>query len=191
MVFGLRSLSATFDTVALENQLVDLDQQEAKLKEEMRLRPVTIREDRARVQQTLDAARDFAEPFQTLSGVLLVFVESVGPSLWTGTGLGPMVQGLQRALPPQSPERETEPAQEHAPVPPGGSREEPSPSHSTMDPGDLDSPVGMEVSASENPSTSGNTADAVPPTEPGIPRELSNPPGEGVESIDSNPGTKV
>jgi len=103
MVFGLRSLSATFDTVALENQMVDLDQQEAKLKEEMRFRPVTIREDRARVQQTLDAARDFAEPFQTLSGVLLVFVESVGPSLWTGTGLGPMVQGLQRALPPSLP----------------------------------------------------------------------------------------
>jgi len=70
MVSGLRSFSATFGRVALENQLVDLDQQEAKLKEEMRLRLATIREDRARVQQPLDAARDFAEPFQTLSGAL-------------------------------------------------------------------------------------------------------------------------
>jgi len=66
MVYGLRSFSATFDTVALENQLVDLDQQEDKLKEEMPLRLATIREDCARVQQTLDAARDFAEPFETL-----------------------------------------------------------------------------------------------------------------------------
>jgi len=74
MISSFRSFSATFDTVALENQLVDLDQQEAKLREEMRLRLATIREDRAQVQQMLDAARDFAEPFQTLSGALRVFV---------------------------------------------------------------------------------------------------------------------
>jgi len=42
MVSGFRSFSATFDKVALENRLVDLDQQEAKLKEEMRLRLATI-----------------------------------------------------------------------------------------------------------------------------------------------------
>jgi len=143
----------------------------------------------------VDATRDFAEPFQTLSGALRVFVESVGPSLGTVSGLGPMVQGLQRALPRPvertSPERETEPSQEPAPVPPGSPREEPCPSRPTADPGDLNSPVGMEVSASENPSTSGNAAEVVPPTKPGIPRGPSNPPGEGVESFDSNPGTKV
>jgi len=119
----------------------------------------------------------------------------VGPSLGTVPSLGPMVQGLQRALPHPvartSPERETEPSQEHAPVPPGNPREEPGPSRSTADPGDLNSPVGMEVSASENPATSGNAAEVVPPTEPGIPREPSNPPGQGVESTDSDPGTKV
>jgi len=74
---------------------------------------------------------------------------------------------------------------------PGSPREEPGPSRSTADPGDLNSLVGMEVSASENPSTSGKAAEVVPPTKPGIPREPSNPPGERVESIDSNPGTKV
>ena len=106
-----------------------------------------------------------------------------------------MVQGLQRALQRPiartSPERETESSQEHASVPPGSPREEPGSSRSPADPGDLNSPVGMEVSASETPSTSGNAAEVIPPTEPGIPREPSNPPGEGVESIDSNPGTKV
>jgi len=76
-------------------------------------------------------------------------------------------------------------------VQPGSPREEPGPSHSTADPGDLDSPVGMEVSASENPATSGFVAEVVPPSEPGMPREPSNPPGEGVESTDSNPETKV
>jgi len=45
MVSGLRSFSATFDILALENQLVDLGQQEAKLKEDMRLHLETIRED--------------------------------------------------------------------------------------------------------------------------------------------------
>jgi len=120
MVSGLRSFSAIFDTVVLENRLVDLDQQEAKLKEEMRLRLARILEDRARVQQMLDAARDFANPFQTLSGVLRAFVESVEPSLRAVPGLGPMVEGLQRILPrpvaQRSHERETEPSQE----PPGG-----------------------------------------------------------------------
>jgi len=106
-----------------------------------------------------------------------------------------MVQGLQRALPRPvartSPERETEPSQEPAPVPPGSPREEPCPSRPTADPGDLNSPVGMEVSATVTPSTSGNTAEVVPPTKPGIPLEPSNPPGEGVESTDSNPEIKV
>ena len=132
----------------------------------MLLRLVRIREDCARAQQTLDAARDFAEPFQTPSGAIRVFVESVGPSLGMVPGPEPMVQRLQHALPrpvaQTSPERETEPSQEHAPVPSGSSREEPCPSHSTKDPGDLNSPVGMEVSTLKDPSTSGNTAEAIP-----------------------------
>jgi len=81
-----------------------------------------------------------------------------------------MVQGLQRALPRPvartSPERKTEPSQEHAPVPPGNPREEPAPSQTTTDPGDLNSPVGMEVSALESPATSGNAAEVVTPTGP-------------------------
>jgi len=46
----------------------------------------------------------------------------------------------------------------------------------------------MEVSASENPATLGNAAEVVPPSEPGIPREPSNLPGEGVQPRDKGLG---
>ena len=67
----------------------------------MRLRLARIRGDRARLQQILDAAQDFAEPFQPLSGTPRAFMESAGSSLGAVPGLSPVwsegFSGLFRA----------------------------------------------------------------------------------------------